>query len=98
MKTNITLKLDAGLLREIRILAAEEGTSISALLAAKLEAIVRERKTYERARRRALARLREGLDLNWTPPLSRDELHERGPTSISSTRTFCSTPMTSPPV
>jgi hypothetical protein len=77
MKTNITLKLDAALLREIRVLAAEEGTSISALLAARLEQIVRERKTYERARKRALARLREGLDLQWTPPRSRDELHER---------------------
>jgi hypothetical protein len=77
MKANITLKLDASLLREIRVLAAEEGTSISALLAARLEQIVRERKTYERARKRALARLREGLDLRWTPPRSRDELHER---------------------
>ena len=77
MKTNITLKLDAALLREIRVLAAEEGTSISALLAARLEQIVRERKTYDRARRSALARLREGLDLQWTPSLSRDELHER---------------------
>lgn len=77
MKTNITLKLDAGLLREIRILAAEEGTSISALLAARLEEIVRQRKTYERARKRALARLRAGLNLEWTPPHSRAELHER---------------------
>ena len=77
MKTNITLKLDASLLREVRVLAAEEGTSISALLAARLEQIVRERKTYERARKRALARLCEGLDLHWTPPRSRDELHER---------------------
>jgi hypothetical protein len=77
MKANVTLSLDAALLREIRVLAAEEGTSISALLAARLEQIVRERKTYERARKRALARLREGLDLEWTPPRSRDELHER---------------------
>jgi len=77
MKANITLKLDAALLREIRVLAAEEGTSISALLAARLEQIVRERKNYERARKRALARLREGLDLQWTPPQSRDQLHER---------------------
>lgn len=77
MKTNITLKLDAELLREARVLAAQEGTSISAMLAARLEAMVRERKAYDRARRRALARLREGLDLHWTPPRSRDELHER---------------------
>ncbi len=77
MKSNITLKLDTSLLREVRVLAAEEGTSISALLAERLEQIVRERKTYERARKRALARLREGLHLQWTPSRSRDDLHER---------------------
>jgi hypothetical protein len=77
MKANITLKVDANLLREAKILAAEDGTSISAMLSAQLEQIVRERKTYERARRRALARLREGMNLQWTPPRSRDELHER---------------------
>jgi hypothetical protein len=77
MKTNITLKLDAALLREVRILAAEQDTSISALLAVRLEEIVRQRKTYDRARKRALARLREGLDMHWTPSRSRDELHKR---------------------
>jgi hypothetical protein len=77
MKTNITLKLDTDILREARILAAEEGLSVSSLLAAKLEEVVRERKGYDRSRRRALARLRGGFDLDWTPPRSRDELHER---------------------
>jgi len=51
MKTNVTLKLDADLLRE--------------------------RKAFDKARRRALSRLRQGLELQWTPPKSRDELHER---------------------
>ena len=46
-------------------------------LAAKLEEIVRERKGYTRARKRALARLREGFDLAWSPAVSRAELHER---------------------
>jgi hypothetical protein len=77
MKANITLKLDTDILREARILAAEEGLSVSGLLAAKLEKVVRERKGYDRSRRRALARLRGGFDLDWTPPRSRDELHER---------------------
>jgi len=77
VKTNVTLKLDGNLLREARVIAAEEGRSISALLTDRLEAIVRERKAFDRARRRALARLRDGLDLQWTPPGSRDELHER---------------------
>ena len=35
-----TLKIEADLLREARVLAAEEGTSISALLATRLEQIV----------------------------------------------------------
>jgi hypothetical protein len=77
MKTNVTLKIEADLLREARILAAEEGSSISALLAARLEQAVRDRLGFREARRRALARLRTGFDLNWTPPRSRDELHER---------------------
>jgi len=77
MKTNITLRLDSSLLREAKSLAAEDGTSISAMLAARLEEIVRQRKTYEWARKRALARLREGMNLERTPRRSRDELHER---------------------
>lgn len=77
MKSNITLKVDADLLREARVLAAEEGRSLSALLTDRLEALVRERKAFDKARRRALVRLREGADLQWTPPKSRAELHER---------------------
>ena len=76
-KTNVTLTVDTDLLREARVLAAEEGTSVSALLADRLEDLVRRRKDYEVARRRALARLRKGFDLRWTPPASRDALHER---------------------
>ena len=77
MKTNVTLKIDADLLGDARILAAMENTSISAMLAARLEREVRERKGYDQARSSALARLRKGLDLQWTPPASRDELYER---------------------
>lgn len=77
MKTNVKLRLDADLLREVRVVAAEEGRSISALLTDRLDDMVRERKAFDKARRRALARFRKGLDLQWTPPKSRDELHER---------------------
>jgi CRISPR/Cas system-associated protein Csm6 len=77
MKINITLKLDTSLLREAKILAAEQDSSISALVAEKLEGLVRERKSYDRARRRALSRLRVGFSLNWKAPRSREELHER---------------------
>jgi toxin ParE1/3/4 len=36
-----------------------------------------QRKPFRAARRRALARLRMGFDLNWTPARSRQELHDR---------------------
>ena len=77
MKTNITLKLDGDLLRKAKVLAAEEDTSVSALLAQQLEKIVREREGYEQAKRRALARLKRGYNLGYKPPASRDEFYER---------------------
>lgn len=77
MKTNVTLKIETDLLRAARVLAAEQGTSISSLVTSHLKQAVRERRGYEQARRRAIARLRRGFDLEWTPPASRDELHER---------------------
>jgi hypothetical protein len=77
MKTNITLKLDSEILRQVRIMAAEEGSSISGLLASKLEELVRQRKSYARSKKRALARLRNCSDHGWVRPGSRDELHER---------------------
>jgi hypothetical protein len=77
MKANITLKIEEELLREARVLAAEEGSSISAMLAVRLEQAINERKGYEQARRSAVARLRAGFDLCWTPSHSRGKLHER---------------------
>jgi hypothetical protein len=76
MKANLTLKLDKELIREARIMAAEEGSSISALLAENLANMVRRRKNYHLAKQRALSRLKEGYNLRWKRPASRDELHE----------------------
>lgn len=77
MKTNITLRVESDLLRDAKVLAARQGTSVSRLVAVQLEEIVRRDRDYDRARERAIARLATGFDLGWTPPASRDELHER---------------------
>ena len=77
MKTNITLKLDSKLLRQVKIIAAKEGISINGFLASKLEEIVNHRKNYARPKKRALARLRKGSEIGYVRPASRDELHER---------------------
>jgi hypothetical protein len=77
MKSNVTLRVDSALLRDAKVLAAQRGTSVSALMAEQLEALVRSDKAYEAARRRAIERLNTGYDLEWTRPASRDELYER---------------------
>jgi len=76
-KTNLTLSLEAGLIREAKVLAARRGTSVSRLLSRNLEEMIRQDKAYDTARRRAMRRLARGFDLKWTRPSSRDELHER---------------------
>jgi len=76
-KTNVTLKLDRDLLREVRILAAEKDTSIGALLTVQFREIVKNRSGYEQAKNRAIARMRKGWNLGWQKSKSRDELHER---------------------
>ena len=75
-KSNVTLSIEVDLLREVEVLAAQRGTSLNRLLADELEKLVRQAKAYDAARRRALARLEEGYDLDWTPPGARDELPE----------------------
>jgi predicted transcriptional regulator len=75
-KANLTIKLDKTLLRQVRILAAEQGTSISALVASKIEEAVRARTDYNQAKQSALAALENGLDLGGSVP-TREEIHER---------------------
>jgi hypothetical protein len=77
MKSNVTLKIEEDLLREARVLAAEEDSSLSDLLSTRLEQAVRARKGNDDARRSAVARLRTGFELDFTPPDSRGEGHER---------------------
>ena len=45
-------------MKEARVLAAERGSSVSRMLAEKLEELVTEAKGYEKARKRAISRLR----------------------------------------
>lgn len=77
MKTKITLTIDTELLQAARAVAAEKGCPLSALLTDQLTAIVRERSGFAQARKRAVARLRRGIDLRWTPARSRHDVHER---------------------
>ena len=75
--TNITIKVDVDLARDAKVFAARRGTSLSRLVAEQLETLVRSDQTYAEARRRALARLRNGYDMGGGHPLGRDEVHDR---------------------
>ena len=76
MKTSVTIRLDADLLRNLKVLAARRGQALGDLVAEQLEFLVGERRPFSRARRRALARLQTGFDLRWVPA-SRNEVHKR---------------------
>ena len=77
MKQNITLGLDKELLRKVKHVAVERGTSISGLLADHLKRIVDEDEEYERARKKAVALMKRGLNLGGKIRSTRGGWHER---------------------
>jgi predicted transcriptional regulator len=76
---NITLSLPRELLRQIKRLAADRDTSVSAMMIEALTRLGEEDRRYSAARKRALAALESASSLGtgghctW----SRDEIHER---------------------
>jgi diphthamide biosynthesis methyltransferase len=60
---NLTLKLPVETVRKAKIVAAERGTSISALVTEKIDELVGEDAEYQAARRRALEWLKQGWHL-----------------------------------
>lgn len=60
---NLTLKLPADTVRKAKIVAAERGTSISALVVEKIQELVGEDAEYQAAKRRAFEWLQQGWHL-----------------------------------
>ncbi|MDN5697746.1 MAG: hypothetical protein L0G70_07195 [Rubrobacter sp.] len=79
-RQNVTVSVSSALVRQARIIAAERGTSVSAMLSAMLEELVESEHGYRQAEQRSLALLAEGFDLGTSGEIgiSREELHERG--------------------
>lgn len=78
MQRNLTVRLEDDTIHKARILAAKRATSISKLVAAEIDRLVREDEAYEQARVEALADLESGFDLGSDgrlPP--RDTVYER---------------------
>ncbi len=75
-KANLTVQLDADIIRRAKVVAAKRGTSVSALVAADLVALVEQETRYAEAHERAALLMRDASERGgrtW----SRDELHDR---------------------
>ncbi len=60
---NLTLKLPIETVRKAKVVAAQRGTSISALVAEKIDELVGEDAEYQAAKRRAFEWLKQGWHL-----------------------------------
>lgn len=76
---NLTIRVNADLYRDVKVIAAQRDTSISALVTKKLLDIVNEQSEFAEAKATALHYLEQGFDLGTAGEVSwsRDELHER---------------------
>lgn len=77
MKQNVTISIDREILRRAKVLAAQQETSLSRLLADMLRRLVEEDEGYRRAMGRAVAALGSGFHLGGRITATREELHER---------------------
>jgi len=77
MKRNLTISVEKSLLRRARALAAQRGSSVSAMLAQELLRIADRESAYAQARRRALARLSAAFHLGGRKRVPREALHDR---------------------
>lgn len=78
-KQNITLALPKDLLRRAKVMAAEQGSSISAIMEELLQDRLSLHEGYEKARQRQSVMLTRGLDMGTKGQATwrRDQLHER---------------------
>jgi len=76
-KQNLTVRLDRETIRKAKVLAADQGTSVSRLLVDFIERLLGQEEAYAAARRRALAELDRGYPLGGTIAGTRDDWHDR---------------------
>jgi predicted transcriptional regulator len=76
-KRNLTVQLDAEIIRKARILAAQRSTSVSRLVAEQIERLTADEDEYQTACRQALADLETGFHLGGPPYPEREDLYDR---------------------
>ena len=78
-KQNITLAVPKDVLKKIKLIAVERGTSISGLIVNMMRELASSEDDYEAAKRRQIEYMRKGFDLGTHGEITwdRDSLHER---------------------
>jgi len=77
VKQNITVAIDKPLLKRARTIAAQRGTSVSALLGQELARLVDREAAYTQAKKKALAYLQNPFHLGGAGITNREALHDR---------------------
>ena len=77
MKQNITLALDREVLAAARVFAAQQGTTVSAMLAEELIGRVENHRRYEHSKQIALSMLEQPWPLGGLGVSDREALHDR---------------------
>ena len=77
MKQNITLALDREVLLAARVFAAQQGTSVSAMLADELIEKIGNNRRYEHSKQIALSMLEQPWSLGGQGLNDREALHDR---------------------
>lgn len=83
MKRNLTVQLDEEIVDKAKVLAARRGTSVSALLSQQVVKMTEEAARYEKAKKRALARMDAAVDRggrhdgHGEPRGTREEINDR---------------------
>ena len=77
MKQNITLALDREVLLAARVFAAQQGTSVSAMLAEELREKIGKDRRYEHSKQIALSMLEQPWSLGGLGINNREVLHDR---------------------
>lgn len=77
MKQNITVQLEKTVIKDAKVIAARQSTSLSKLLADEIRKIASQESTYDNDKKLAIKRLQKGYSLGGSKLPKREELYTR---------------------
>jgi hypothetical protein len=77
MKQNITVQLEKTVIKDAKVIAARQSTSLSKLVAGEIRKIASQDSTYDNDKKQAIKRLQNGYSLGGSKLPKREELYTR---------------------